>query len=455
MPNIAEEFKCFVETYPSYRETWPIDDMRSREFSRLDESGEIYLNFEKAAPYGLSQMRCLTRSLAREVMSPLSYSASEAFHRKIEHCKRRFLRFFGADHEEYALLFAASRSKAIHMIASHYDFRGDSQLLLSSDCHRSADCFADKAGLQGGHIQYIPVHPQTLVMEEKQLLRMLSTPAPQHGRRLLVFPAQSGFSGVRHPLNAIGTAQQLGWQVCLDASSYAPTAPLNLSRYHPEFIIVAFHKMLYLPASLYALIVKHDILAELRRQSGSEHNSEQQTPAQTAEYAAAHKHHGPRLVSETLDLANVQALERGLDLLQDVTYQAIGERTQSLTRWLTRKLQNLRHKNRRPAVTLYGPLQDGVPHGPVIALNFRDAKGELIPPEPLLPLLQEAKIILGQGNCGGLELYPAAAEAEKQDVCGTGPEQHQVWRLSLGMCSNFPDVFKFWEVCRKIAVKFN
>ena len=454
MPNIAEEFKCFAEAYPAYLETWSIDDMRSREFAGLDESGQTYLNFEKAVPYGLSQMRCFTRSLARTVMSPLNYSASEAFHKKIEHCKRRFLRFFGADHEEYALLFTTSRSKAVHMISDHYDFSG-SQLLLSGDSHRSAGSFARNAELQGGHIEYIPVNPQTLLLEEKQLLNLLGSPAPQSGRRLLVFPAQSGFSGVRHPLSVINTAQRQGWQVCLDASSYAPTAPLNLSRYHPEFTIVAFHKMLYLPASLYALIVKHSALAALRRHQQAEHSAGQQTAASAAESPAEHKHHGPRLVSENLDLANVQALELGLDLLQDVTYQAIEERTQSLTRWLTRKLQNLRHKNRRPAVTLYGPLQDNVPHGPTIALNFKDAKGEIIPPEALRPLLQEANIVLGQGDCGFMEFCPAA-EGDAPAADGeTEAERHRVWRISLGMCSNFPDVFKFWEVCRKIAVKFN
>ncbi|MDO5297150.1 MAG: aminotransferase class V-fold PLP-dependent enzyme [bacterium] len=451
MLNIAEEFKCFVENYPNYRETWAIDDLRSREFSRLDESGEIYLNYEKAAPYGLSQMRCFTRSLARTVMSPLNYSASENFQKKIEHCKRRFLRFFGADPEEYALLFTATMSKAMHMISSNYDFSGQSRLLLAIDNHRAMDSLVRHAQLQQAAVNYIPVNPQTLALEEKTLLQLLSSPAPSKGNRLLVFPAQSCLSGVRHPLAVIGAAQQLGWQVLLDASSYAPTAPLNLSRYHPEFLTVAFHKMLYLPTCLYALIIKRDVLTALRQHHSEAQTEGKQNAGQTAPIFGEAKNHGPRLISETLDLSNVQSLELGLDLLQDITYPAIDERTQSLTRWLTRKLQNLRHKNRQPAVTLYGPLQDGIPHGPVIALNFKDAQGKIIAADLLLPLFKAAKIGLSQGDCSDPGLCSLATGIDPTAT----EDERQVWRISLGMCSNFPDVFKFWEVCRQIAGKFN
>ncbi|MBQ7568267.1 aminotransferase class V-fold PLP-dependent enzyme [bacterium] len=453
MPNIAEEFKSFVEAYPSYRETWPIDDMRSREFARLDESGETYLDFEKAAPYGRSQLRCFTRSLARTVMCPPNYSSSDSFHKKIEHCKRRFLRFFGADHEEYALLFTSARSKAVHMISNHYDFSGDSQLLLAEDSHRAAASLVRHAKQQGGQVDYIPLDQQTLTLDEKRLLEQLDAPAPHNGRRLLIFPAQSSLSGVRHPLATISLAQQRGWQVCLDATSYAPTAPLNMSRYHPEFLIVAFHKMLYLPTSLYALIIKRSALADLRHHQSEEHKKELLAAEEhTAEHPAGHRHHGPRLASENLDIANVQALELGLDMLRDVSYRAIDERTQCLTRWLTGKLHSLRHRNRQPAVILYGPMQDSVPHGPVIALNFKNAEGQIIPPETLSPLLDEAHIVLGKIDRSASGLHSAAIEGE---ASAEAAEQQRYWRLSLGICSNFPDVFKFWQLCKQIATEFS
>jgi hypothetical protein len=64
-----------------------------------------------------------------------------------------------------------------------------------------------------------------------------STPREAGARRgLIAFPAQSNFSGVRHPLRLIDLAHSRGYDVLLDAAAYVPTRRLDLSAVHPDFV---------------------------------------------------------------------------------------------------------------------------------------------------------------------------------------------------------------------------
>jgi selenocysteine lyase/cysteine desulfurase len=52
---------------------------------------------------------------------------------------------------------------------------------------------------------------------------------------LFAFPAQSNFTGVRHPMDWIDLAHENGNDVLLDAAAYVPTNRLDLSVVHPDF----------------------------------------------------------------------------------------------------------------------------------------------------------------------------------------------------------------------------
>ena len=86
-------------------------------------------------------------------------------------------------------------------------------------------------------------------------------PAP----RPLCFPAQSNFSGVKHPLALIAQAQSLGWRVLLDAAAYVPTNALDLQQLSPDFVVMSFYKMFGYPTGVGCLLVRNETLARLRR----------------------------------------------------------------------------------------------------------------------------------------------------------------------------------------------
>lgn len=52
--------------------------------------------------------------------------------------------------------------------------------------------------------------------------------------------------------------------VLLDAAAYAPTNPLDLRAYKPDFVAVSFYKMFGFPTGLGCLLVRAETLEEMR-----------------------------------------------------------------------------------------------------------------------------------------------------------------------------------------------
>ena len=82
---------------------------------------------------------------------------------------------------------------------------------------------------------------------------------------LFAFPAQSNFSGVRHPLDLIDAAHARGWDVLLDAAAFVPTNRLDLSRVKPDFVALSFYKMFGYPTGVGCLLARTSSLSRLHR----------------------------------------------------------------------------------------------------------------------------------------------------------------------------------------------
>ena len=56
-PNrMADEYSAFVERYPSFNQTLVLDEWRQTQYSRLDTSGQIYLDYTGGGLYSESQL---------------------------------------------------------------------------------------------------------------------------------------------------------------------------------------------------------------------------------------------------------------------------------------------------------------------------------------------------------------------------------------------------------------
>jgi selenocysteine lyase/cysteine desulfurase len=82
---------------------------------------------------------------------------------------------------------------------------------------------------------------------------------------LFAYPAQSNFSGVRHPLEWVRMAQTRGYRVLLDAAAYLSCGELSLRRVPADFVAFSFYKLFGYPTGVGSLVARREALAELRR----------------------------------------------------------------------------------------------------------------------------------------------------------------------------------------------
>lgn len=54
--------------------------------------------------------------------------------------------------------------------------------------------------------------------------------------------------------------------VLLDAAAFIPTNPLNLTEVRPDFVCMSFYKIFGYPTGLGALLIRKEIVPELRKQ---------------------------------------------------------------------------------------------------------------------------------------------------------------------------------------------
>jgi selenocysteine lyase/cysteine desulfurase len=108
-------------------------------------------------------------------------------------------------------------------------------------------------------VDYVPLDRQLRAVDPRRWLRPVQAPS------LFAFPAQSNFSGVRHPLEWVRDAQRRGYRVLLDAAAFAGTSALSLATVPADFVVLSFYKLFGYPTGVGALIARREALATLRR----------------------------------------------------------------------------------------------------------------------------------------------------------------------------------------------
>ncbi len=191
---------------------------------------------------------------------------------------------------------------------------------------------------------------------------------------LFAYPAQSNFTGVQHPLEWIAEAQARGWDVLLDAAAFAPTNRLDLSRWHPDFVPISFYKMFGYPTGIGCLLARKAALAKLKRPWFSD-GTVWGISVQGDGYVLLHG--GEAFEDGTINYLSLPAVEIGLKHLSTIGIETIHQRVMCLTGWLLETLLSLSHANGTPLVQMYGP-HTVDRRGGTLALNFLDPHGSLI-----------------------------------------------------------------------------
>jgi molybdenum cofactor sulfurtransferase len=449
------------ETYEPLPRTQYLDDLRAREYSRLDRSGHVYLDYTGAGLYAESQIRTHLALLLQNVygnphsMNPTSTATTDL----VEHARRSVLSYFRASPDEYEAIFTPNASGALKLVGESYPFGIGSQYLLTYDNHNSVNGIREFAREKGATFRYVPITDPDLRIDEAALPAALDSAQPGK-HNLFAYPAQSNFSGVQHSLDWIERAQKSGWDVLLDVAAFVPTNRLDLSLVHPDFVSLSFYKMFGYPTGVGCLIARREAVARLHRPwfAGG-------TVLLASARAAADEGHGFALnqgesafEDGTVNYLSIPAVEIGLRHLEAIGIDIIHECVSTLTDFLLSGLQALRHRNGAPLVHIYGPTtNDG--RGGTIAMNLFDTQGTLIHPKAIEREAGKLNISLRTGchcNPGAGETALHITEEQMAEFFRTTEQERferflhaadamkeGAVRASLGVVSNVADVATF------------
>lgn len=454
-------FDQFLQRHPSYANTGALDAMRAAEYARLDAQGHIYLDYTGAGLHAASQVMEHARQLGEFVQgNPHSASPSSvASTRRVEQTRAAVLDYFNAT-GEYTAIFTQNASTALKLVGESFPFTSQGRFLLSADNHNSVNGIREFALAKGATINYAPLTRPDLRIAIAALDTLLAQAGPAQ-ENLFAFPAQSNFSGVKHPLSLIESAQAKGWKVLLDAAAFVPTNRLDLRVVSPDFVVISFYKMFGYPTGVGCLLVRNETLERLRRPwfgGGTVNFATVQGRMHVLSKGEAGFEDG------TLNYLSIPAVEIGLRHLQQLGIEIIQTRINSLTNWLITQLLALKHHNGKPLVRIYGPANMQM-RGGTVTMNCYDPNGHLIDYRRIEEMAGVANISLRTGcfcNPGAGESAEDLNEADMRaglSELGTEvnlPRFLQVMqsrsgksagaiRVSLGLVSNFADVEKFAE----------
>jgi selenocysteine lyase/cysteine desulfurase len=366
-------------------------ELRAREFARLDAQRHVYLDYTGSALYADSQIRA-HHALLRDGLfgNPHSeHRSSRASTDAIDAARAMVLRFFDVDAETHDVVFTANASAAIKLVAESYPFAPDTACVLSADNHNSMNGVREYARRAGAPVRTLPLDGELRLRDPESFL--------DGTRGLLAYPAQSNFSGVRHPLTLVARAQSLGYDVLLDVAGYAPSQALSLRECPADFAALSFYKLFGYPTGLGALIARREALARLRRPwfAGG-------TVLYASVQADTHRLRPRHEAFEdgTQNFLGIAALPAGFAFLEEAGMQRIAAHVARLTSTFLRELASMRH------VRIYGPRTMNA-RGGTIAFNVCTGDGEPVP----YPIVEERATRANIAVRGGCFCNPGCAEA--------------------------------------------
>ncbi len=430
--------------------------LRDREFSRLDAQNHAYLDYAGSALYGESQLRAHHQLLSEGLFgNPHSDSAtSRASTAIIDNARRRVLEFLDVDESSHDVCFTANTSAGIKLVAESYPFQQRSAFLLSADNHNSVNGIREYARRAGARVRYIPLDDEMRLRGAEELIESES----RGGGGLLAFPAQSNFSGVRHPLGLVARAKSRGFDVLLDLAAYVPSRAFSLRRCPADFVAMSFYKLFGYPTGIGALVARREALTKLQRPWFAGGTVLFASVAANTHYLRP-RHEG--FEDGTPDFLGIAGLDAGFDLLAEAGMDRVSDHVSGLTAMLIDQLRSLRHRNGAPLVRIYGP-SSSIDRGGTVAFNVCDRDGVPMPYALVETRARQAGVSLR----GGCFCNPGASESAfgldsaRIGDCLTGlgaiftPERFAACtgtavgavRASIGLANNREDIHRAIDV---------
>lgn len=430
-------------------------DLRRKEFSRLDDHGHVYLDYTGGNLYGSSQLASHFRMLNEEVLgnphstNPTSQKATHL----VEDSRAKVIEFFNA--EDYICVFTQNATGALKIVGESYPFNEGSSYVLLSDNHNSVNGIREYCNRKGGLTTYVPVQYEDLQINEKALHQVLEKNARSEVK-LFAFPAQSNVSGTKHDLGWIARAQEMGYDVLLDAAAYVPTTRLDLKKVQPEFVSVSFYKIFGYPTGLGCLLIKKSAFHKLKKPWFAGGTVTLVSVASQHRFLAKTYE---RFEDGTINYLDIPAIKTGLDFVEGIGIDRITNRVRSVIKALADELLKLKHDNGQPIVKIFGPSNFDNRGGNII-MNFFDVNGEVFSFESIEEMANERMISIRSGcfcnpgldeinNCLTndeiAQYFMSRDEGDYRDMITFLGKMRGATRVSVGLPTTSTDLDAFVE----------
>ncbi|KAJ3514486.1 hypothetical protein NLJ89_g2345 [Agrocybe chaxingu] len=466
-------FECFLREYPEYRLTWILDTLRRTDFARLERAGETYVDYMGGSLYPESLIRVHTDFLNHSILGNTHSVSNRAS-------------------SEYTVVFTANASAALKLVAEAYPFTGGSSLVIGADSHNSVRNLTsfhvtqlivsagqvhgirEFATYRSARTVYVPstAHGGFDIPTAKDVLQRHRPRSRDLAPSLFVLTAQSNISNSKNPLSITHHAASLGYHTVVDGAALAPTSVVSLADYPIDAMAVSFYKMFGYPTGVGALIVKRAFLSQLKRPwfAGGTVDVVQVPGNIVTRARLPHE----QFEDGTINYLQLPAITDGLRFLS-AYLPFLPLRLSSLLLYLTSALSKLRHDTTgRPVVQILSKVPtrrlrsvgEQAETGSIVSLLFLSPTGEMIPNSFIEHAASSKNISLRTGcmcNPGGAaailgiedemgRLYPGVTLADFQDHMG---RELGVVRISLGLASNFQDVWRVVKFASSIGQEYS
>ncbi|KAG2746097.1 PLP-dependent transferase [Suillus brevipes Sb2] len=464
----ARAYSAFLKSFPEYQSTWILDTLRRTDFARLDRIGETYVDYMGGAQHPESLVRVHSAFLTETVMGNTHSvsNSSKLSTRYADEARDAVLSFFRAP-PGYTVVFTANATAALKLVGEAYPFKSNSGYILGADSHNSVHGIREYASRRGAEVHYIP-STSTGGFVLSTAKNILSQHRPQDHSSLFALTGLSNITNAKNPLSIIGFASSLGYHTLLDAAALAPSSVISLSETPVDAMVVSFYKMFGYPTGVGALIVKESFLDILERPwfAGGTVDVVQVPGSIFTRTSVLHE----QFEDGTINFMTLPAVTDGLRFLS-AYLPFLPLRLSCLTHYLITSLSRLRHDSAgTPVVKILSKLPsrrlksvgEQGDSGSTISLIFLSPSGEMTPNSFIEHVAVSRNISLRTGcmcNPGGAasllgiqgqmeRLYPGVTLKDFERVVG---RELGVVRISLGLASNFQDVWKIVMFASSLA----
>jgi molybdenum cofactor sulfurtransferase len=396
---------------------------------------------------------------------------SKAAGHRVDEVRARTLAFFGADSNEYDLIFVANATAAIKLVCDGFrDYRdlqvrrhclfkrsskrSDFYVYYHRDAHTSLVSLREFSSHQKCFSSDADV--------ESWIDGLSSSSSTNNPPTLFAYPGQSNMTGRRLPpswpsrIKAASNSSHI--YTLLDAAALATTKRLDISTWQPDFVALSFYKIFGFP-DLGALLVRRATggpILDARRYFGG--GTVDIVAALGApwhvkkEETSLHDRHE----DGTQPFHNIIALGHALDAIDRVYggMDAISLHTAWLTRILHTQIASLRHSNGISLIRFYNDRSavygDTSVQGATIAFSVMTPAGTMVSYQAVEAAADKIGIYVRSGslcNPGGVASYLgwtsqdlrhayAAGHRCSAPIEFSGGRTTGVVRVSLGACSS-------------------